>query len=460
MLLFEKHIPTGPIQYFQSLLVYCKYIVTLGLSAPHIQEFFTFKKSPIYLRFNKDVFRGFLFSLPILAIFHLLFSQINADYVTFTKDVLNWLWSVISYILDIELLWIVLKGFIQGYLLYVVFSIEHTKENDKLVAKNWPLAIFKIVLASVVILFFVFSSFQSKLLLLDIFHLAFKEVSQYVQKGFIELLLVSFVGYALSLFILGHLPQESSKEQGHLQWFLTIFCLELITITVFIFHKLYALQAVFGFKDQRLLASGAALLILATFILLLFRIWKKISSTKIFHWQILLLASLMVFLHLINTDLFTSKYNSIRYTIGDVQYKDYSYLLGNSFDNVSEWPSLIKEAQKVGIPKPDETYYWGHFSASNKDFYGSSYSPICEKQEMFCAPRFQENCNTVEKYTYSSYLEKRYQDLITKYSSLGLKTPPIKLMAVNFHEYQAYRFIQENKSLIDTFISYAKSRCK
>lgn len=459
-LLFEKQIPDGPIQYIQSFFRYCKYIIVNGLSTSQIKQFCMIKKDGIHVDFKKDVFYGLLISLPLLVVFHFLFVRINADYAVFMSNILEWVWRVIRYILDIELLWIILKSIIQGYIFYILLSVEHTKENDKMIGKDWPHVIFKMVLVSVVALFLIFSSFQSKLLLLDVFHLAFKEVSQYVQKGFIELLLVSFAGYSLSIFILQRLSKESSKEQMHVRWLLTVFCIELVTITVFIFHKLYALQAVFGFKDQRILASSAILLVLITFIFLLFRILGKISAIQIFRWQIIFLAGFVFLLNLLNVDLFTSKHNSIRYNLGDVQHKDYSYLLGNSYDNISEWPQLMKEAQEVGIPKPDETYYWGHFSSSRKDFYGSIYSPICEKRTINNDSYSQSSNDGTQKYTYYSYLEDRYQKLNTKYGSFNLKTPLTKLTTVNIREYQAYLFIQENRSLIDAFIEFAKNRCK
>ncbi len=448
LLLFENHLPQGPIQYVQGLYRYGEYIVSDGLSWQYLKEFFAVKKEGFRWKIKPDIVYGLLVAAPIVIVFHFLFSRVNVDYALFVSHALESIWKVIKFILDIDLLWILLQGLIEAYVLYVLFMVRHTKENDQAIAEQLPLVIVKVVLAAVVGLFLLFSSFQTKLLFLDVFKLAFKEVSQYVQKGFLELLAVSVGGYGLAILALSHLPKEPTKEQTHIRYLLAIFCVELVVIAVFIFHKLYALQAVFGFKDQRILASTAILLILVTFIFLLLRVVKRMSAGQIFRRQVLLLLGLVLLLNIANVDLVVSKYNTIRYDVGDKQYKDYSYLLGNSYDNVSEWQRLMQEAAEVGVPQPDKDYYWGHFSPSRKDFYGGVYSPIYERQEVVGKG---EVCH--------SYLKDRYQQLTSKYDSFNLKMPLKKMTNINWHEYQAYVFVKSNREMIAEFIEFAKGRC-
>ncbi len=449
-LAFESTTPDTPISYLKSFGQYGKYVVVQGFSLKFLREFFSLPlnwwQHLRLKRIPRDTAYGLLIAIPLLVIFHLLFIKINADYaqfMLFINKAIVWIYHAIKYIFNIEVIVKLIRALVMAYIFNTFLQVERTKQVDEEMIAHWPAVIFKIVLASVSALFLVFSVFQSKLLLLDVFHLGFQEISQYVQHGFMELLGVTLVGYLLSVFVLHHTQMNETGQRVSTRALLAFFCAELAIVTVFMFHKLYALQAVFGLKDQRILATGAILLIFLTFIWLFLRIIGKLSAPQIFRRQIMCLAGLMFLLNVINVDAFVSRYHSIRYGVEGGQQKDYSYLLGNSYDNVPEWIALMDEAQEVGIAAPSESYYWGSYRASRVDFFGQKYNPICESA--IDAP--------------VSYLQEHYEGLQRKYSGFGRKTPLTTLTTINFHEYQAYQFLRENETKTNAFVTYAKSRC-
>ncbi len=403
-------------------------------------KMFTFLRIPgVKLpKVPKDIGTGMLVSIPILIVFHLLFTQINAEYARFVAQFFAELWRIIRLIIDIEFIWFLLKTWISSYVIYTVLSMKAPATDAAKKKVDSQLRMFLVILGLTMALFALFSVFQSKLLVVDMAKLAFKTLSEYTQQGFWELVGVAVLGYSLCLWVIGKI-QKDAAEARSLRQLLTLFSAELILITVFSYHKLFWLQYLFGLKDQRIMATCGVFLITLTCGLFIGRIWKKLSSSQIFFTQLFGLLLITLFLNGLNMDAFLTRTYPISYYVKGVKYKDYSYLLGNSYDNYGQWIGLMHEATKAALPQP-ESYYWGW------------YQPLCNAVRNYDFQMRQDRVSS------STYLSHRFGAL-ERYGKLHWGMPLTELARVNWREYQAYLLVKSNKKTVDDFLTFAKARC-
>ncbi len=221
----------------------------------------------------------------------------------------------------------------------------------------------------------VFAYFQTRFVLERSAVLSFHQLSKYTQKGFIELIGAILLGYLVILFALDASEKQSrSKTIPVIAAFLLF---EMLLVTAFSAHKLGLLQVFFGLKDQRILASCGIAFIVFSFGLLAWRIFCPKLALSGFRMQGLFLLAIVFLLNGVNLDRIISQTYPIRYYIDGRAYSDYSYLLGNSYDNLDEWPRIMEEMAHVRPPHPNRGYFWGYESASRSDLFYLEYNPLC-----------------------------------------------------------------------------------
>ncbi len=445
-----------------SSLRYSKYYILNILSLTSLSSYMRFKAKNINFTLRMSVASGLLLSIPVMLIFHVLFLGINQEYVKFTSDIFYWIQKIISFIFEIDIFRILLQGLVQGYLFFVFLTLSRSHDQDEEFENQWKLVTFKIIIFGVASLFFIFSSFQAKLLFQDIAKLTFTVISQYVQKGFLELIVVSFLGYCLIQFILRRIA-ICDEQSRSIKQILTVFSLQLVAVSVFMAHKLYVLQSTFGLKDQRILATGLTLIILLTFISTIFQIYQKITAKVIFRSQVLSFSIFILCLNIFPTDMLVSQLGAPKYFVDQSLQKDFAYIVGNSYDNLGFWESHMGEAMTTKIAKPDRNYYWGYFSSAGVDSFGSNYLPICVAytEDITDYPPYGPPVDKIILKRQSSYLEYKLQRLSSKYQALEKGGAPLTdITQFNFREWQAYQLIKENSELVAKYIEYAKSVCK
>jgi len=385
------------------------------------------------IRWPKIKIKGTIFVLGILLVINILFARINGDYADFLVNVVQNLWQVLRFILDIDIIWITLKGLFNGYLFYVFYQTVFLGEPATPVGELRKLGVMdylRLTIVLVVICFGLFSGFQSRLLFGNFRQMSFFNLSIYTQKGFWELLAVSVIGYLLFIYTTNRVEKKILLGRTYLVW-LAIFLTELLLMCVYSYHKLFLLQIYFGLKDQRILATVAVSLIAMTFVLSAFRLRGKIKSTTVFYTQIVAFVMVMVFLNTINLDLWVTQHNPIGYYVDGKRQKDYAYLLTNSFDNYASWPNLWQEVVSGELKLPEEKYYWGW------------YKSLCDYP-----------LDTVE----ASPLEKRFDYLFQKYSPT-VNSSLTQTMQFNWHEYQAYLVFRNEKDLYRDFQKKVATTC-
>lgn len=394
---------------------------------------FVFKKDSVR-RFWKDLtdiemswgwLKNTVVIISILTVFHLLFAQVNSDYQVFMKPFFDYIIRFLEYVLNLDIIWKLISSLILAYIYYGLISVKQVTERQPI---SWPRVLMS-ALGAVIVLFLIFSFFQSKLLFVNLFSLPFKSLSVYTQKGFWELLVVSFLGHVLFLACI-----DFVSAKNRVKILLTIFSIELIGIVIFTYHKLVSLEYFFGFKDQRILATMATSLILMTFGLQLVRLWRGLAISRMFNVQLTALLISILILNLMNVDLFITKTNPISYYSGDNKVKDYSYLLGNSYDNYSAWIELANEVKVKGVMSPNSEYYWGN------------YKPICNKSTSYV-------------YQSRTYLTDKYQGLKSKYNNFGKKNIP-ELSQFNYREFQAFKIIDQHPEIFNSLTKYLIDNCQ
>jgi hypothetical protein len=437
----EEHTHFSAWTYVVSLGNYTKDILKNIFRPQTFKTFFSISKFPRFTpNFSKSKLAGVFVSVPILIIFHLLFSQINHEYSVFIADALKFIWEAIKYIINIEIIWIILKAIINAYIFFVVLSVARKLSFTQGEKDNQMGELFSTVLSLAAVLFAVFSFFQTKLIFVNFSNLPFKDVSLYAQKGFWELVFISIFGYILFLITLS----QSGKVKKTL-YLLTVFATELILICIYSYHKLLILQSHFGLKDQRILATVAVTLIFVTFIFSLGRVWGRVTVRTIFAMQAVGLTLATLILNIVNVDMLVTQVNPIGFYINNVKQKDYSYLLGNSFDNYSSWPQLMDEVRSQGIVMPQEEYYWGW------------YSSVCSTVSL--------QSERIKRYLpYSQYpkpyLADRYDFLESKYDNLTNQKKLQQIASFNWNEYQSYKLLKNDREKFSQFEIYLTSECK
>jgi hypothetical protein len=375
---------------------------------------------------SRDFWCGMALALLPLGVFHVLFAQVNLEY----RQFMDWLWSL----LDIELIKLLCYAIFQSFLLHSLLSARISQPYLRSVlerSKSWSFALLPILA-----LFFTFSLFQGKYLGLNLQILDFKQLSLYTQHGFWELLAAAGVGHMIWLVVRSR--GENLSGRFTVSGLLLVFTLELLAISVFTFHKVVALQWIFGLKDTRLAATLAAAIITLNFLACLMILIGKLAKERLFSLQALLLLAAVSIMAAPGLDNLLTRAHPISYAVAGRWYKDYSYLLSNSLDNQESWGELILEAMEIEPPAPED-YYWG------------DYNPLCRIES---------------RYSYSSepagnprsFVREFHQSLIDrmKLPAGGLKG----LFNYHYREKAAHAWLRVNQGLLEDFYRFVQENCR
>jgi len=386
-----------------------------------------------------------LVAIVLFYVFHLLFSGGNSDYAKFMDPIIRWLWSVFFKNLCFSV--------IHAYLLFAFLTGKRFDSETENKDRALPAVSVLITLAAVILVTAVFAYFQTRFIIVDAPELKFADLSKYTQQGFFFFFFAIGLGYFITLFAI---QSQKKFRSTALVVFVILFVSELILGTFFSAHKLYLLQSVFGLKDERILASAGVLFIFFSFVLLLLRLFSK-RNVEGFRFQILFLFFIVLIVNVFNVDLVSTRFHPIRYYRDQKSFPDYSYLLGNSYDNVSEWPRLMREMREQDPPHPGPGYFWGFESSGGSDFFRGTYKPLCA-----------ERISSLD-------LEKEFGDqplptmlLVRAYRKYHKPGPGqaesrefslSRLLDFNLREYNAYRLTWSSQEQMRQFQTFLDAHC-
>jgi len=281
-------------------------------------------------------------------------------------------------------------------------------------------------LTPTVLLFLVFSIFQTPLVFSSVASMTFADLSVYTQRGFWQLVFVALLGYGVWLWV----RKRGMDVSGlfSVRNLLLVFTAELLLVSMFTVHKVVVQQWIFGLKDSRVIATLGVLLACATFILCIPVLYEKIQEGVLFRMQVFLLLAFAALVSVINLERVMTVVYPINYVVEGKRYDDYSYLLTNSYDNYSEWGDILLEGLGEGVAVPPN-YYWGR------------YHPLCEERY-----GFKQN-----------YLRKHFDRLLVRYKRnfRSLKDH----LRVNFREEGVFRWLEANETLVGDFYELIENNC-
>ncbi len=406
---------TGVDTLLRSIAQYCKafgFQFIRGLKTP-------FKLH--HLKPSKTDGLALLVSAPFLILFHYLFSRVNTSYAEFITLILSTVFSIDVFLYTFQVL-------VQFALLQALFSSDTlpiAPPHEVSLQRYKPVSMALLPLCA---MFALFSLFQSTAIAQLEFSSEFQALSHYVQRGFWELVWIGMIGSIcwLAVFLRGDNVSQwltTSRITG-------AFAALCVIVGVFTVHKVGLLQLLFGYKDHRIYATALTcnLIFLLTGACVIS--FRSTSFKRVFMMCRLFLLTTATTLAIINVDLICSSVNPIRFRINGTEKKDYSYLLGNSFDNTQAWESLMREVVSEGVQIP-EGYYWG------------SYRPLC---------LYYPSTQRVDL-----VIKAHFDSLIEKYST------PTKtvwdFIDFNFAEYRAYTWLLSHSQLVENFYERARNDC-
>lgn len=373
-----------------------------------------------HVRITKTGILALIVSAPFIALFHHLFSRVNASYDEFVTIIVRTVFSIDVFIYFFQII-------VQFAFLQALFASEAPPPatNTISLCRYKPVSMALLPICG---MFALFSLFQSTAIAQLEFTSEFQVLSHYVQRGFWELVWIGIIGSICWLVVF-------LRGDNISLWFTTnritgIFATLCVVVGAFTVHKVGLLQYLFGFKDHRIYATAFTcnlIVLLSGACLVSFkpRVFKSVFAMC----RISILVSATI-LAVLNVDLLSSSVNPIRFRVEGIEKKDYSYLLGNSFDNTQAWESLMTEVISEGVQIPED-YYWG------------SYRPLCLYYPS------TERIDLVIKSHFDSLIEKYSVPTKSLWSYIDF----------NIAEYRAYTWLLTHSELLEKFYDRVRTHC-
>jgi hypothetical protein len=260
------------------------------------------------------VLRGIALTLPVLAIFLLLFSSADLVVGKYVGSLIKLNFSD-EFIVRTILITLSTLGLLGGY----SYLFHRTGPETVPAAPKPGVTIGKIessiMLASVNALFLAFIAVQLTYLFggqSNISALGFT-YAEYARKGFFELLTVAVVAFAL---LWNAEKYVERTDRGHSPLFKVLsvaLTLQVILIMGSAFKRLYLYEQAYGFTALRLYSHAFTVLLAVIFIILAYKIIRSASTQAFAFPAFLAVIAFLACLNAINPDAFIARQNIARY---------------------------------------------------------------------------------------------------------------------------------------------------
>lgn len=383
--------------------------IALGIS--NLKTFFGFLKNDKQINIKNQttasIIKGVVFALPVIFVLLVLFS--NADPI-FNKYVGSFLDTISERLLTSSVIFVAL---------FITLMSQHSKRSEvseQIFDFSHKIYELLIISGSVAILFATFLAIQFRYLFNQVSESELASIgiqsltySEYINKGFFELIFASVIASGVIIYTLHFLHNLSKERKLILQIILAILTLEVGLLIFSDFRRLDLYQAAHGLTRAR--EFGFIFLVWLSLMLgiLLITVITKLKSKYFFFSILLITLTTLISLNLFNLDgLIAKKYQP---TVN--QEIDYLYISTLSSDAHPIWLGVINEAEKTII-------------------------------ELESAPNLTEDHYRKLRYAHLSLenLNGEHSFLIKKYTNL-------KWQSFNYSEYNASKFITQNEEFFE-----------
>jgi hypothetical protein len=322
-------------------------------------------------------------------------------------------------------------------------SIKLEKKDDETKFSFFSFQDLLISVGSVVILFAVFLLVQGRYLFgsQEAFQTFGISYSEYVRKGFVELLVTAFLGTVISYILI--LKQKVLSEDSHkkyLQGINVALLVELFLMLGSAFKRDLMYMDVYGLTRVRMV-GGVFLTWLAGFLVLIFllAVWRKVREAHVFAGVLALSIGAVLFFNGVNIDNIISHSQP-----GHHNFKDFFYINNLSEDAVEGWKESVPVAQeafqRLGAKK--------QLTDIEKAELATNKLAMITIQE--------QRAKLEKKYAPADYVLNKYYPAGGQFLPSYLKADR-KWQAYNYRQNQAYLTLAQNQKLfydeVDKLIS-------
>ncbi|MCR4324332.1 MAG: DUF4173 domain-containing protein [Candidatus Curtissbacteria bacterium] len=285
--------------------------------------------------------RGILISAPILAVLFILLSVGDPIFgrvaQLFFKDIgLRLLISVTIFAAFVAL------GIVRAE------KPDDREDTQKVVSsKAYELST---IVGGIVFLFAIFIGVQFRYLFTgvgerELHNLGIQSLtySEYVRKGFFELIAASVLASSVVLYVLRFIHKFHAKEKIWVQGLTGTLIFEIGLVLLSDFQRLNLYQATHGLTRARVFGFVFLVWLLAMLLILVWRVFVKTESQRIFIATLSVSLVTVLTINIANIDSLIA--NDFKPTVNSEI--DYSYIASLSTDAAGSWPEIIRESEKI-----------------------------------------------------------------------------------------------------------------
>jgi hypothetical protein len=387
---------------------------------------------------TSSLLRGLFIGVPVLAVLFFILSKADPVFENITFSFLEDVWIRIIFSL------IVFVSVLSLGILKIHESEKEAEVKEVSVGKEYELLI---ILGGLAVLFGGFIFIQFKYLFSDIgerelLSLGIKSVtySEYVRKGFFELLLASAISSVLVLYVLRFIHKLKGGGKVLVQLFTSVVTIEVGLLLWSAAQRVFLYQAEHGLTRARAFGMFFLAWMAILLVILLIRVIRDLNNKIYLTLNIISTLVILLLVNIINVDeLIATKY---RPTVNNEI--DYYYLTSISPEAHLSWVPAIQEAENVYLNLKDKTdlnsedyriIYWSinpTYSIKNEvDYLNDKYGSQDQVESRHKQLRSGMD-KGLEKLTYQDKPLPQDVYIARKWQSL------------NLGEYLAYVYVKEN----------------
>lgn len=401
---------------------------------------------------TSSLLRGALIGVPVLAVFFIILSNADPIFANITFNFFQdiWIRTLLSFAAFISVLGLGITKIHETEKESEVHSVSSGKEYELLV-----------ILGGLALLFAGFIFIQFKYLFSDIgerelLNLGIKSLtySEYVRKGFFELLLASVLSAGIVLYALHYIHKLKHRGKLLVQVFTSIVTIEVGMLLLSAAMRVNLYQLEHGLTRARVFGLFFLAWLAVLLIILLIKILKDINNKIYLSLNIVSTIIILLLMNYLNVDGLIAN-NEHKPTVNNEI--DYYYLANLSPDAHESWIPAIRSAETANLSLRDkkdlssEDYrilYWNleavQSISNHEDYLRDKYGPYDQ-----AVARIAE----AKKSMSPDYVKDFYGDKPLSEGTLQSR----KWQSWNLGEYIAYQYIRDNSSEFDKLAPILKS---
>lgn len=302
-------------------------------------------------KMHSSILLGIFVSLPFVVFLLIMLSSADLVFSGKVENTLEWF----SKMLDIELIFKIIFGFVAGLylfgLLYIVFAEKKSDSKNAIFTleirpKNADTIVINILLSSILLVYTLFIFIQFKYLFAGSALPGNLNYAEYARRGFFELIFLSFLNIGLILLTVYLYKEKIYVQKNKWSNLTKIFMLYLCAVTLVMlissFYRMYLYDQEYGFTRLRVLVYG--FLIFESIGLLMTSAFIMRPEFNIIAVYIAIGLCYYLCLNVVQIDYIIAKHNVDMYLAKETDSLDIDYLMSLSVDAAPQLMRLLENS--------------------------------------------------------------------------------------------------------------------